>query len=76
MTESEFDAACRRCQSLDTVPVTPEFLRKADEERVIWIRDDFLAVECAVRTGEKLAFSMLVAKVKKEVRDTGYVFFA
>ncbi|MCA3186377.1 MAG: hypothetical protein INH12_00490 [Cupriavidus sp.] len=57
-------------------PVTSEFLKKADEKRFIWIRDNFLTVERVVRTGEKLAFLMHVAKVKKEVRETGYVFFA
>ncbi|WP_432263278.1 hypothetical protein [Cupriavidus sp. TMH.W2] len=76
MCEDEYEAALRRCQRLDTAPITPEFMKKADADRLIWIRDDFLAVDCMIRTGEKLAFSLHVAKVKKEVRDSGYVFFA
>lgn len=57
--------------------ITPEFLKQNDG-KIVWIRDDYLSMrDICMNDGDGFwDFLEHVAKVKEEVRSTGYKFYA
>lgn len=77
MTEEEYKRALSLCKLNETAPVTPEFLKMADARQdVVWIRDDYIAEQLALpHVGPGVQFFLShVAKLKQDVRNSGYQF--